>query len=174
MVTSLGQLLKRNIMKKLALLALATISLALIACGPSKLKMQETSSMCDVLIEVRQVLNDSISLYVGNVLYLNSKQIVADDMYPLHVSTRDPAEFEKLTATDEVNSDEELLNYLRRKAPDMMNFGLVIGETAYNEIGFEEQAAIDKLIKVFQKVQGGSLTLFHEKDGELTDMKKLY
>ena len=174
MVTSLGRLPKRNIMKKLALLALATISFALIACGPSKLKMQETSSMCDVLIEVRQVLNDSISLYVGNVLYLNSKQIVADEMYPLHVSTRDPAEFEKLTATDEVNSDEELLNYLRRKAPDMMNFGLVIGETAYNEIGFEEQAAIDKLTKVFQKVQGGSLTLFHEKDGELTDMKKLY
>jgi hypothetical protein len=161
-------------MKKLALLALATISLALIACGPSKLKMQETSSMCDVLIEVRQVLNDSISLYVGNVLYLNSKQIVADDMYPLHVSTRDPAEFEKLTATDEINSDEELLNYLRRKAPDMMNFGLVIGETAYNEAGFEEQATIDKLTKIFQKVQGGSLTLFHEKNGELTDMKKIY
>ena len=47
-------------------------------------------------------------------------------------------------------------------------------ETAYNEVGFEEQAAIDKLTKIFQKVQGGSLTLFHEKDGQLTDMKKIY
>ena len=56
-------------MKKLFLMALATISLALMACGPSKIEMQETSSMSDVLIEVRQVLNDSISLYVGNVLY---------------------------------------------------------------------------------------------------------
>ena len=161
-------------MKKLFLVALATISLALMACGPSKIQMQEASSMSDVLVEVRQVLNDSISLYVGNVLYLNSKQIVADDMYPLHVSTRDPAEFEKLTATDEINSDEELLNYLRRKAPDMMNVGIVIGETAYNEIGFEEAAAVAKLTKIFQQIQGGSLTLFHEKEGQLTDMKKLY
>ena len=164
----------RIIMKKLALMLLATVSLALMACGPSKLDIQEKSVMSDVLVEVRQVLNDSISLYVGNVFYLNSKQIVADDMYPLYASTRDPAEFEKLTATDEINSDEEFLNYLRRKSPDMMKFGLVIGETAYNEVGFEEQAAIDKLTKIFQKVQGGSLTLFHEKDGQLTDMKKIY
>ena len=161
-------------MKKLALMLLATVSLALMACGPSKLDIQEKSVMSDVLVEVRQVLNDSISLYVGNVLYLNSRQVVADDMYPLNVSTRDPAEFEKLTATDVVNSDEELLNYLRRKSPDMMNFGIVIGETAYNEVGFEEAAVVDKLTKLFQKIEGGSLTLFHEKDGELTDMKKIY
>lgn len=161
-------------MKKLALTVFATISLALMACGPSKLEIQEASSMSDVLIEVRQVLNDSISLYVGNVFYLNSKQIVADDMYPLHASTRDPSEFEKLTATDEITNDEEFLNYLRRKAPDMMNVGIVIGETAYNEIGFEEAAAVEKLTKIFQKIQGGSLTLFHEKNGDLTDMKKLY
>ena len=161
-------------MKKLFLMVLATISLAFMACGPSKIEMQEASSMSDVLIEVRQVLNDSISLYVGNILYLNSKQIVADDIYPLNVSTRDPAEFEKLTATDVINSDEELLDYLRRKAPDMMNIGIVIGETAYNEVGFEEAAVVEKLTKIFQKIQGGSLTLFHEKEGQLTDMKKLY
>ena len=161
-------------MKKLFLMVLATISLAFMACGPSKIEMQEASSMSDVLIEVRQVLNDSISLYVGNILYLNSKQIVADDIYPLNVSTRDPAEFEKLTATDVINSDEELLDYLRRKAPDMMNIGIVIGETAYNEVGFEEAAVVEKLTKIFQKIQGGSLTLFHEREGQLTDMKKLY
>ena len=161
-------------MKKLALMAMATISLALMACAPSKLDIQEASITSDVLIEVRQVLNDSISLYVGNVFYLNSKQVVADDMYPLHASTRDPSEFEKLTATDVINSDEELLNYLRRKAPDLMNVGIVIGETAYNEVGFEEQAVVEKLTKIFQKVQGGSLKLFHEKEGHLTDMKKLY
>lgn len=161
-------------MKKFFLMAMATISLALMACAPSKLDIQEASITSDVLIEVRQVLNDSISLYVGNVFYLNSKQVVADDMYPLHVSTRDPSEFEKLTATDVINSDEELLNYLRRKAPDLMNVGIVIGETAYNEVGFEEQAVVEKLTKIFQKVQGGSLKLFHEKEGHLTDMKKLY
>jgi len=161
-------------MKKFFLAAIAAISLAFMACAPSKLDIQEASVTSDVLIEVRQVLNDSISLYVGNVFYLNSRQIVADDMYPLYASTRDPSEFEKLTPTDELANDEEFLNYLRRKSPELQNVGLVIGETAYNEIGFDEAAAVAKLTKIFQKVQGGSLTLFHEKNGELTDMKKLY
>lgn len=161
-------------MKKFFLTALAAISLAFMACAPSKIEIQEASSMSDVLIEVRQVLNDSISLYVGNVFYLNSRQIVADEMFPLEASTRDPSEFEKLTPTDVINNDEEFLSYLRRKAPDMMNVGIVIGETAYNEVGFEEAIAVEKLTKIFQKIQGGSLTLFHEKEGQLTDMKKLY
>jgi hypothetical protein len=100
--------------------------------------------------------------------------MVADDMYPLLVSTRDPAELEKPTATDILNNDEDFLNYLRRKAPDFVNVGVVIGETAYNEIGFEEKDAVEKLTKIFKKVQGGSMVLFHEKAGELTDMKKLY
>lgn len=161
-------------MKKLALAVLSVVSLALMACGPSKLEIQEASTQSDVLLEVRQVLNDSISLFVGNTLYLNSKQMITDDMYPLLVSTRDPAELEKPTATDILNNDEEFLNYLRRKAPDFVNVGIVIGETAYNEIGFEEKDAVEKLSKIFKKVQGGSLVLFHEKAGELTDMKKLY
>ena len=161
-------------MKKFFLMTLASISFALMACAPSKLDIQEASVTSDVLIEVRQVLNDSISLYVGNTFYLNSKQVVADDIYPLHASTRDPSQFEKLAPTDEINSDEEFLNYLRRKSPDMMNVGIVIGETAYSEIGFDENMVVEKLTKIFQKVQGGSLKLFHEKNGELTDMKKIY
>ena len=161
-------------MKKLALAVLSVVSLALMACGPSKLEIQEASTQSDVLLEVRQVLNDSISLFAGNTLYLNSKQMITDDMYPLLVSTRDPAELEKPTATDILNNDEEFLNYLRRKAPDFVNVGVVIGETAYNEIGFEEKDAVEKLSKIFKKVQGGTLVLFHEKAGELTDMKKLY
>lgn len=161
-------------MKKFALAVLSVVSLALMACGPSKLEIQEASTQSDVLLEVRQVLNDSISLFVGNTLYLNSKQMITDDMYPLLVSTRDPAELEKPTATDILNNDEEFLNYLRRKAPDFVNVGIVIGETAYNEIGFEEKDAVEKLSKIFKKVQGGTLVLFHEKAGELTDMKKLY
>ena len=161
-------------MKKLALAVLSVVSLALMACGHSKLEIQEASTQSDVLLEVRQVLNDSISLFVGNTLYLNSKQMITDDMYPLLVSTRDPAELEKPTATDILNNDEEFLNYLRRKAPDFVNVGVVIGETAYNEIGFEEKDAVEKRSKIFKKVQGGTLVLFHEKAGELTDMKKLY
>ena len=161
-------------MKKFALMAIATISLAFMACGPSKLEIQEASSQSDIMLEVRQVLNDSISRFVGNTFYLTSKQVITDNMYPLLVSTRDPSELEKPTATDIINSDEEFLEYLRRKSPEMINIGLVIGETAYNEIGFEENDAIGKLTKIFKKMEGGSLVLFHEKGGELTDMKKLY
>ncbi len=161
-------------MKRIALAVLSVVSLALMACGPSKLEIQEASSQSDIMVEVRQVLNDSISLFVGNTFYLNSKQVIADNMYPLLVSTRDPAELEKPTATDILNSDEDFLNYLRRKAPEMVNVGVVIGETAYNEIGFEEADAVAKLSALFKKMQGGSLTLFHEKGGELTDMKKLF
>ena len=161
-------------MKKLALAILSVASLAFMACGPSKLEIQEASSQSDVILEVCQVLNDSISLFVGNTFYLNSKQVISDQMYPLLVSTRDPAELEKPTATDILNNDEDLLNYLRRKSPDLMNVGIVIGETAYNEIGFEEADVVARLTAIFKKVQGGSLVLFHEKAGELTDMKKLY
>ena len=161
-------------MKKLALAVLSVVSLALMACGHSKLEIQEASTQSDVLLEVRQVLNDSISLFVGNTLYLNSKQMITDDMYPLLVSTRDPAELEKPTATDILNNDEEFLNYLRRKAPDFVNVGVVIGETAYNEIGFDENHVVETLKNIFVKVDGGSLILFHEKNGELTSAKKLF
>ena len=86
-------------MKKMLLSLLAVLSLALLACGPSKVDMQVMSAECDIVIEVRQVLNDSISLFVGNTLYLNSKQAVAADLFPLLVSVRDPMEIEKLTAS---------------------------------------------------------------------------
>lgn len=90
------------------------------------------------------------------------------------VSTRDPANLEMPTATDILNSDEELLNYLRKVSPQMTAVGLVIGETAANEIGFEESEAVAKLTAIFKKMGGGTLVLFHEKAGELTDAKKLF
>lgn len=161
-------------MKKMLLSLLAVLSLALMACGPSKVDMQVMSAECDIIIEVRQVLNDSISLFVGNTLYLNSKQAVAADLFPMLVSVRDPMEIEKLTATDVVGGGEEFIAYLRKVAPDMIRFGLVIGETAYNEIGFDENAIVEKIKNVLQTVEGGSLILFHEKGGELVSAKKLY
>lgn len=161
-------------MKKFSAITFAALSFFMIACGPSKLEIQEASSQSDILVEVRQVLNDSISLFVGNTFYLNSKQVIADEMYPLLASTRDPAEIEKPTATNIINNDEEFLNYLRKASPDMMQIAVVIGESAYNEIGFEEKDAIDKLTKIFKKLNGGTLLLFHEKSGELTDMKKIF
>lgn len=162
-------------MKKIFAALAVSLTLSLMAaCGASKLEMQEMSSQCDVMVEVRQVMNDSISLFVGNTLYLNAKQMVPDDMYPLLISTRDPSDFQKPTATDIINNDEDLLAYLRRVSPDMTQIGLVIGESAANEIGFEESDAIKKMTAIFKKMEGGSLILFHEQGGEYTDMKKLY
>lgn len=161
-------------MKKLFLAAFAALSFMLMACGPSKVEMQVMSAECDIIIEVRQVLNDSISLFVGNTLYLNSKQAANADIFPLLVSIRDPMEIEKLTATDVVSNADELIKYLRKASPDMIRFGLVIGETAYNEIGFDEASTVKKVEDALKKVEGGSLVLFHEKNGELTDAKKLY
>lgn len=162
-------------MKKIFAALAVSLTLSLMAaCGASKLEMQEMSSQCDVMVEVRQVMNDSISLFVGNTLYLNAKQMVPDDMYPLLVSTRDPSDFQKPTATDIINTDEDLLAYLRRVSPSMTQIGLVIGESASNEVGFEEADAINKLTAIFKKMGGGSLVLFHEQGGEYTDVKKLY
>lgn len=161
-------------MKKLLIAFVSVASLFLAACGPSKLEIQEMSSQRDIMIEVRQVLNDSISLMVGNTLYLNSKQVVGDNLFPLLVSTRDPQEIERLTSTDVVNDEAGLLQYLRYTSPDMVHFGIVIGETAYNEIGFDEKTVVEKLKNIFVKVDGGSMILFHEKGGELTDAKKIF
>ena len=161
-------------MKKLFLAAAALVSVVLMACGPSKLEMQEMSSQCDIMVEVRQVLNDSISLFVGNTLYLNSKQVLGETIFPLLVSTRDPMEIEKLAATDVVANEDAFISYLRKASPDMVNFGIVIGETAAYEIGFDETKTVEMLKGIFKKVDGGSLVLFHEKGGELTNAKKLY
>jgi hypothetical protein len=133
-------------MKKVLLSFLAVMSLALMACGPSKVEMQVMSAECDIIIEVRQVLNDSISLFVGNTLYLNSKQAVASDLFPMLVSVRDPMEIEKLTATDVVGGGEEFIAYLRKVAPDMIRFGLVIGETAYNE-------SVSTRMRLYEKIK---------------------
>lgn len=161
-------------MKKIALALIAAAAMVFTACGPSKIEMQEMSVECDVQIEVRQVLNDSISLYVGNILYLNAKQVLGEELFPLSISTRRPDEIEKLAPTDVVNSEEEFIAYLRKAAPDMMKVGLVISETAANEIGFDESKTVEKMKAIFQKMNGGSLLLFHEKAGELTDVKKLF
>ena len=161
-------------MKKMFVAFAAILSAARVACGPSKLEIQEMSAQCDVIIEVRQVLDDSISLMVGNTLYLNAKQTVGESMFPLSVSTRDPQEIERLTATDLVEDEAGLLKYLRFSSPDMVNVGIVIGDTAKNEIGFDESKVVKTLKDIFVKVDGGTLVLFHENGGEITDAKKLF
>ena len=127
-------------MKKILAAFAILVSAALVACGPSKLEIQEMSSSCDVSIEVGKVLDDTISLYVGNMFFLNAKQTVNEDL----------------------------------SAPNAVTFGIVVNEGAKNEIGFAETKTVNRLVEVLKTLEGGSVILFHEKDGQLTDAKKLF
>ena len=68
----------------------------------------------------------------------------------------------------------DFIAYLRRSAPNAVNFGIVVNEAAKNEIGFDETKTVNRLVEVFKTLEGGSVILFHEKDGQLTDAKKLF
>lgn len=161
-------------MKKLFFSLVASLSFVLVACGPSKIEIKEMSVECDVTIEIQQVLSDSISLYVGNMFFLNAKQAVNDNLFPLSASIRDPMSIETLTRTDVIQSGDDFIEYLRKNALGAVSFGIVIGESAANEIGFDETKVVRNLQKVFENMGGGSLILFHEKGGELVSAKKLF
>lgn len=161
-------------MNKLLLSFIVLFSFALIACGPSRIQIQEMSSACDVLIEVRHVQNDSIAIFVGNTLFVNTQQIVRDEIFPFLVSKRNPTDIDIPTATTVLNNKEEFINYLKSSVSPLTSFGIVIGENVSNEIGFSEEEAIQKLTGLLSSIEGGTAVLFHEKGGQLIKAKKLY
>ena len=161
-------------MKKILAAFAILVSAALVACGPSKLELQERSSSCDVSIEVGKVLDDTISLYVGNMFFLNAKQTVNEELFPLSASVRDPMNIDVKGRTDVIASGADFISYLRRPAPNAVTFGIVVNEGAKNEIGFDEAKTVQRLVDVLKTLEGGSVILFHEKDGQLTDAKKLF
>jgi len=161
-------------MKKIFAAFIVLASMVFIACGPSKLEIQEMSSSCDVSIEVGKALDDSISLYVGNMFFLNAKQTVNESLFPLTASIRDPMKIDVKGRSDRIETGADFLNYLRRPAPNAVTFGIVINAAANNEIGFDEAKTVNRLVEVLKTLEGGSVILFHEKDGQLTDAKKLF
>lgn len=166
---------KEYIMKKILVAFVALVSAALVACGPSKLDIQEMSVNCDVSIEVSKVLDDSISLYIGNMFFLNAKQTVNESLFPLSASVRDPGNPEALSRTDVIEDEKAFVDYLRRAAPMAVTFGIVVNETANNEIGFDEAKTVSRIVNALKTLEGGSAILFHATaDGELTDAKKLF
>ena len=132
------------------------------------------SSACDVSVEVGKVLDDTISLYVGNMFFLNAKQTVNEELFPLSASIRDPMNIDVKGRTDRIESGADFINYLRRTAPNAVTFGIVVNSAAQNEIGFDETKTVNRLVEVLKTLDGGSVILFHEKDGQLTDAKKLF
>ena len=160
-------------MKNFFVLISCLCAFFLISCAASKFEIQETSSSLDVLIEVR-TMQDTIGLMIGNSLYLNTEQLTRDPMFPLLVSSRDPVNIERITPTITLTTPENLIGFMNRAVKEAKKFGFVIGSNVNEQIGFEEQDAIQKISAILSKVPGASLYLFHEKEGELTDMKKLF
>lgn len=162
-------------MKKAAFLFLVLLcSVTFTACGPSRTQIQEMSSACDILIEVHHVQNDSIALFIGNTLFINTQQLVRDDIFPFLVSKRDPTNIDIPTATTVLNNKEEFFSYLQKSSTTLTSFGIIIGENISNEIGFDETKAIQKIVTLLQSIEGGSAMLFNEKGGQLVKAKKLY
>lgn len=161
-------------MKKIWVLLFIFVAFLLSACGLSKTQINEMSSSCDVMLEVRYIQNDSIALYVGNTMFVNTQQVVRSDFFPFLVSKRDPMDIDIPTATTVLHSPEEFIDYLKGSASSLSMVGLVMGENVKNEIGFEESDAIQKFTELLKTVEGSSLILFHEKGGQLVKAKKLF
>ncbi len=156
------------------LLTLCALSVSLTACaGASKLEMQETSSALDVLVEVRYMQEDSIGLFVGNTLYLNTKHFVNGNLFPLALSKRDPMDIERIAPTETVQSPEEFTTFIQKTVPMVSQAGIVMGGNVKEQIGFSEQETIDVLLPLLRGLGAEKLFLFHEENGEYTSMKKL-
>ncbi len=146
-----------------------------LACGPSAFEIKEKASACEFNVEIRYVQDDSVGIFVGNVLYLSTSQFVSGSFYPLLVSSRDPMNIDGRAPTDVVNSDEELAAYINRRVPGALHFGIVLSDNVGYEIGFDSDVAVKTLRDFFEKSYPGSTAvLFGERGGELVSAKKLY
>jgi hypothetical protein len=153
---------------------LSLLALLLLACGPSKLAIQEMAVDADLMLEFRYIENDSIGIQMGNMLVLNTSKTSGVDFYPLLVSTRSPDDIDKPTATHILENDSDLLTYLQRGKDSFTRFGVVIGENCSKDPAFSEKNAIDIASRLAKQIPGSSLTLFREKGGDIVAAKKLF
>lgn len=158
-------------MKKMFLGLAAVATIVLSACGASKFEIQEASLDCQLTIEVRYMKDDSVGVMSNNMLFLNASQLTDREMFPLQVRVEN---FDRVTPVTTLRTAEDFMEYLQRAVPGANRFGIVISNTAANQIGFDEASAVEKIKAALQEANGGSAILFHEKDGEMVDMKKLY
>lgn len=152
---------------------LGLLAFTLVACGPSRVQIQEMSSSCDVLIEIHHVQNDSIAIFVGNSMFINTQQLIRDEVFPFLVSKRNPTDIDIPTATTVLNSKEEFVDYIKSNVSTFTSYGIVIGKNVSNEIGFDEAVVIEKVKGLFESVKTTSVILFHEQEGQLIKAKKL-
>lgn len=161
----------RKILLTISILATAFLC----ACGPSAFEIKEMSSACEFNVEIRYAQNDSIGLFVGNTLYLATSQLVAESLYPLSVSTRNPMDIDGRAPTDIIHSDAELFEYVNKRVPGALHFGIVLSDNVGYQIGFDPDAAVGLVRSFFEKSYPGSTAvLFREKSGDLVSAKKLY
>lgn len=162
-------------MKKWMLVALALLGVTLFGCGGvSKMEIDQSVRKCDLMVEVRTLGRDSVSWYVGNTMYLNVNQTRKPDMFPMFISTRSPSNIDVQRRIDQIQSPWELLMFLGQENGPIKHVGVVFSDLFYNEIGVDEQDVVKKLTAIFKQGNDGSMMVFYEKDGSVTDMKKIY
>lgn len=143
-------------------------------CAASKAEISQASDRCDIMVEVRTLGKDSVSWFAGNTMYLNANQVKREQIFPMFISTRSTANIDVQRGIDLVKSPEELQAFFERGSASAKNFGIVFSDRVHEEAGVDERQTVEKLKTVFRSVNALSLVLFHEKDGNISDMKKLF
>lgn len=161
-------------MKRRFLAAGLFVAAVLSGCGASKFDIERATAKCDILIEVRELKADSVSWFVGNTVYLNPNQAKREAMFPMIISTRNPDNIDMQRGINFLNNEEELLSFIRSKSPNAVNFGMVFNDKALSELGVDEDKTVDDFVSVFRKINGGSMVVFYEKNGHITDMSTVY
>lgn len=161
-------------MRKLLFPLVAFAMFFLCSCGASKVDIERATSKCDILVEVRELKADSVSWFVGNTIYLNPNQAKREDMFPMIISTRSPANIDMQRSIDFLNDESEFLKFINKKVPDAMNFGMIFNDKVISDLGVDEDKTVDDYKSVFKKIKGGSMVVFYEKNGVITDMSSVY
>lgn len=147
---------------------------SLTGCAVSKAEISQATNQCDIMVEVRTLGRDSVSWFAGNTMYLNVNQTRKADLFPMFISIRNPNNIDMQRGIEQIATSWDLITFFKKDNWNAKNFGVVISDMIRNEIGIDEQGIINKLTTVFKQVEGSSLVIFYEKDGVVSDMKKVF
>lgn len=164
----------KRVLTALAAVMLLCLTVAMAGCAASKAEISQATNNCDIMVEVRTLGKDSVSWFAGNTMYLNANLAKREEIFPMFISTRSTANIDVQRGIDLVKTPEELFAFFGRGNGPVKNFGVVFSDRVEIEAGVDEGKTVEKLKKVFRGVEGVSLMLFHEKDGNIKDMKRIF
>ena len=158
-------------MNKFLVVGLWIVTSFLASCANSKAKAQEQVTECDVLFEYHSIVNDSISLMIGNTMRVHSAKTQPERFYPLLVSVRNPRDLDRPTSSEVILDDPSLLAFLRRELPFLQTIGVVISSNTSQDPGFSESGALVPIRKFAKLVPDSRILVFHELDGDVISVR---